>query len=248
MEIVFPPMKAGLLQLAWMMVGIFALAMLSACGPSEKRKAELAEQQRIDCLDKLCEGDVVPKHDLLKEEALKLNGQWFIGPKEYFSTGINGAGFEWWDHKILSSSMKRPPEAQALAVAGKGYDFSIEIFLRHHDGVMHGPSRYEHLQQAEAEGRLISKETPRPGLEIWHTRETDGLGPGLWYVATKFVATDPNGAVLSCRSGKLDRCVTAFIWRPGIAADMRFRSALSNDWPEIYKETIEILEELREVK
>src|SRR5690606_13042928 len=102
------------------------LACLQGCGPSEQRQAEIAEKRRIACLDTLCPGDVEPEHDRRKEVALKLNGQWYVGPREYFSS-IGRAGFEWWKHRSISSSMKRPPDMQALAVAGKGYDFSIEI-------------------------------------------------------------------------------------------------------------------------
>lgn len=222
-------------------------AFLTACGPSEEKKAQFAEKKRIDCLDKFCEGDALPKYDSQKEVPLKFAGQWFIGPKEYFSSGINGASFEWWDHKPISKGVPRPPGAQALVVAGNWYDISVEIFLRSHDGVIHGAPRYERLRKAEAEGRLISKAVPRPGLEVWHIRETDGVGSGLWYVATQYTATNPNGAVLWCEKSdrKLDRCVTAFTWRPGVAADMRFRAEHSADWPEIYEETIRILKQLR---
>lgn len=217
--------------------------VLAGCGPSEKQKAE---QQRADCLDKICEGDTVPKFDPSKEFVFKLNGEWFIGPKEYGGYGSR-LGFEWWDHKLLSSSMKRPPEAQALAVTGKGYDFSVEIFLQRHDGVPHGTNRYARLKQAETEGRLVSKTLLRPGLEMWRTQENDGGGPGLWYVATKYIDTDPNGSVLSCRDidPAYARCVTAFMWRPNIGADIRFRAKHAIDWPEIYQETQRVLNLLK---
>ena len=41
-------------------------AFLTACGPSEEKKAQFAEKKRVDCLDKFCEGDAVPKHDSSK--------------------------------------------------------------------------------------------------------------------------------------------------------------------------------------
>lgn len=225
------------------------LLLIAACGPTELQKARQGEDRRIECLDKICQGDAVPNYDLLNEVALKLNGQWYIGPKEYFSSGINGASFEWWDHKPLSRNMKRPPEVKALALAGKGYDISIEIFLRHHDGVMHGLSRYDRLRQAEEEGRLISKTTVKPGLEFWRTRETDGLGPGVWYVAINHVNQAPDAAVLSCRESdpQSDRCVTGFVWQSGIASDLRFQAKHSIDWLEIYQETVRILQLLKKV-
>ena len=214
---------------------------------SDKQLAEQAEKTRMECLDKLCPGDVEPKRDMAAAVALKLNGQWYLGPKEYFSTGIHGASFMWWAHKPLSSQMKLPPEVQVLASAGKADEVSVVMFLRSHDGIMHGPSRPSHLQQAEAEGRLISKDRPRPGLEVWRVRETDGFGPAVWYVATAYRDGDPNGAVLSCRDNnpQFDICTTAFIWRPGISADMRFRAKHALDWPEIYQETNRVLQLLK---
>jgi hypothetical protein len=225
-------------------------ALLAACGPSEEKKALFAEKRRLDCLDKLCEGDTAPRHDTMKEFAFKLNGEWFIGPREYGGYGGSFAFF--WPSKVpakRANAERQAPEFVPSA-AGQVSNFSevaIEIFLQHHDGVMHGPSRYEHLRQAEAEGRLVSKDSPRPGLEVWRTRETDGLGPGLWYVATQYITTDPNGAVLACRDGdpRFDRCVTGFIWQPGMAADMRFRAKHATDWPEIYREAARVLQLIR---
>lgn len=217
---------------------------LAACGPSEQRKAELAEMTRARCMDRICEGDIAPKRTP-NEVALKINGQWFIGPRKYF--GSNGASFEWWEHKPLDPALPRPAEAQALALKGHGYDISVEVFLRNDPGLMKEPSRYDRLRQAEAEGRLLGKTTLRPGLEMWRTTETDGLGRGLWYIATAYVDSDPNGAVLSCRDSnpRFDRCMNAFYWRPGIVADMRFRASHSVDWPEIYSEAMRILQQLK---
>lgn len=209
---------------------------LSACGPSDKQRAEFAEQRRIECLDKICLDDTPPQRQP-DEELLKLNGQWFVGPREYFSSaGV--AGFEWWNHKPLRPSLPRPSEAQALAVEGKGYDISIEIFFRHHDGVMHGLNRIDNLKLAEAEGRLVSKIAIRPGLEQWRLKEASGLAPGVWYVATAYVAKDPNAAVLWCKEGnrEFDRCTTASLLEQGIAWDVRFRAKHAQDWPEIYQE------------
>jgi hypothetical protein len=64
-------------------LSLVALSTLTACGPSEQQKAELAEKHRIECFDKLCEGDVVPKHDRATDFAFKVNNQWFIAKKAY---------------------------------------------------------------------------------------------------------------------------------------------------------------------
>ncbi len=227
---------------------VIAAAALLACSPSEQQKAQRAEERRIACLDKRCEGDVVPPRDYLKEEALKLNGQWFIGPSEYFSTGINGASFEWWDHRPLRPSEPRPAGAQAIAVAGNGYDIAIEVFMRAHDGVMHGPSQYQYLQAAQDQGRLLERSQLRPGLELWRVRDdTSGLPTTAWYVASNLRDGDGEPPVLGCddRDPKFDRCSMAFTWRPGIAVRLRFRGRHGADWPEIYQEVTRVLSLLR---
>lgn len=230
----------------WLALGVLALASL-VTGCDREAQQRRQEQQARECLDKFCPGDVVPERNMATEVAIKLNGQWYLGPKEHFSGGAGYIGFFWWEHKPISPWMVRPAELQAALADGRGYDYSIETFLRHHDGVTHGPTQFAFLKQAEAEGRLISKTTPRPGLEVWRIREDDGLGPYVWYIATEHVDKDPNGAVLACRGNnpKFDRCTTGFVWKPGIAADMRLRATHAPDWPDIYQETIRILNLLR---
>jgi hypothetical protein len=227
--------KVGLVLLACVGLGVWFGRSLEA----EREKAR--EQHREYCLDHLCEGDVPPNHDWLKEEVLKLNGQWFIGPKEYFSAGTNGAVFYWPSRTPGYRGGEYPERGQSFQ------DIAIEIFLRSHDGVMHGPSRYQALRLAETEGRVISKSTPRPGLEVWRVRDKSELRPFIWYVATNYREEDGEPPVLGCddRNPKFDRCNTAFIWKPGIAADMRFRAWHGVDWPEIYQETMRVLQLLK---
>ena len=225
---------------------LITLLLLTACVQSEQEKAKWAEEKRIHCLNHLCEGDILPKSDTMNDEILKVNGMWFIGPREYFSGGMNGAHFDWWNHKPLSSFTKPPAEVQALARKGDGYNISIEIFLRGHDGVKHGPSGYQLLMQAASKGEVLSKTTPRPGLEIWHVKDESILG-SVWYVATDHRKADGEPPVLWCsdHNPKTDFCTMAFILQPGISADMRFRATHGPDWPEIYGEMMRVFQLLR---
>jgi hypothetical protein len=236
--------KVGLVLLACVGLGVWFGRSLEA----EREKAR--EQHREYCLDHLCEGDVVPKYDPVKEFAFKLNGQWFIGPREYGGYGGSLAFF--WPSKTPRNKIHAERDAPEFVPSAAGrssnfYDVAIEIFLRSHDGVMHGPSRYKALQLAETEGRVISKNTPRPGLEVWRVRDKSELRPFIWYVATNYREEDGEPPVLGCddRNPKFDRCNTAFIWKPGIAADMRFRAWHGVDWPEIYQETMRVLQLLK---
>lgn len=230
-------------------LSVIAVASLVGCYPSEQRKAELAEMQRIECFEKICEGDIEPKRDEATETIAKINGQWLIGPKNYGSP-LHLAFF--WPSKTPARGEDAPRTApefipSAAGVNSNFYDVSIEIFLRHHDGGTYGPQRYERLLQAKREGRLTSRELLRPGLEVWRIQEPSRPGSGIWYVATSYVESDPNGAVLWCRdeSPANDHCSTAFRWHPGISADMRFSAKHRADWPEIYRETQRVLSLLR---
>lgn len=223
--------------------GLFAL-LAAGCEQSEQEKAMWAEEKRIDCLDKICEGDKPPKLDRPQEDVvMKLNGEYFIAPRAY-KKGFAGLAFYWPSKTPLTGRADGQPWPEQRE---KFYDVAIEIFLRHHDGRRYGPERYEFLRQAEREGRVLSKETPRPGLEVWRIREVNEPLVGVWYVATSYVDADPNGAVLWCRDENPahDRCTTAFFWRTGIAADMRLSGRHGPDWPEIYQETRRILNLLK---
>jgi hypothetical protein len=231
-------------------VWLIALTLLAACGPSEKQKAVLAEKKRVECLDKLCDGDVPPKYDPLQDTTLKLNGKWFIGPREYFSNELNGASFEWWEHKPLSSSARRPPEAQALALAGRGYDFSIEVFLRS-DNFPLAPHGYRLIEYAETNGLIAERKTLRAGLDAIRMRHVIGprgfyIDHVTYYVASNLVGTDGLPPVATCDNLRTDGGGgTGFLWAPGVWAGTRMNQKHCVDWPEIYLETVRILQLLR---
>lgn len=229
------------------LLGLVAVG-ISGCDPFKENRAIQAEQTRIACLDKFCEGDVEPKRDMATEVAIKLNGQWYVGPKEYFSGYDARAGFEWWEHKPISAAMKRPPEMQALAVDGKGYDFSIEIFLTTKPATYVGKSMYQALLDEERQGNLIEKRNLKPGLDAWRIKS---LGSeATWFVATHL--KDPSGdpPTISCRGVGTDnsRCSGGFIWiKPDVGASLRFRATHGPDWPEIYLETARVLALIKKV-
>lgn len=114
--------------------------------------------------------------------------------------------------------------------------------------MLHGPNRYQALLNAETQGRVISKNSPRKGLETWRVQdEIKGLAPAIWYVATELKDADGNSPVLGCDDvdPKYDRCTMAFIWQTGIAVDMRMRAKHGPDWPEIYLEITRVLQLLK---
>jgi hypothetical protein len=222
-------------------VCVGAALLLSACGPSEKEKARMAEERRLECLDKYCEGDVEPAHDPTQESLIKVNGHWFIAPKRY-AKGLAGLAFYW------------PSKDPVTSNSTKGQDFSdvaIEIFLRSNSTPLHGPSRYKALQLAQEQGRVLEKHQVRPDLEVWRVQgENKGLPPAMWYAATDLKDANGEPPVLGCHDmdPKFGSCTMAFGWKPGIAADLRFSPKHAQDWPEIYQEVVRVLNLIKEEK
>ncbi|MBT0571385.1 hypothetical protein KIK84_13705 [Curvibacter sp. CHRR-16] len=237
------------------LIGLVCLSM-SACGPSEKQKAANAERERIECLNTICQGDVQPERDYTKDELLKLNGQWFIGPQEYFTSGKNGGGF-YWPSKTPSYRGGDYPE-----MGEDFYQKAIEIFLR---GRARWPDpqavtpwinkgwegRFEELQK---KGYRIERQHLRPDLERVRFFDTQGKS----YRSEFFIATNekkplgmhvpgigcdaPTGnPVIDVDAG----CTGGFFWQPEIYVDFRLHAKHASDWPEIYQEIIRVLSLLK---
>lgn len=227
---------------------LFACALLAGCGPSAEKRAE---ERRVHCLNNLCEGDVLPKYDFSKEQAFKVDGRWFVGPREYVGYG-GRIGFEWWNHKPLSPSKKRPPEVQALVMKGKSGEITIDISFRNNN-IPSEPRGYQRIELAVRNDRILERRTIRPGLEVFRIKHEDATYRHLtdhfnYYVATNLVGADGSPPVASCNHRREDGSGgTGFMWKPGIWAQVRMNQRHCIDWPEIYTEVKRILELIREV-
>lgn len=225
------------------------LVLLAACGPSEKQKAQLVEQKRIECLDRFCDGDVEPKRDMLNEVAFKLNGKWFIGSTQYGNPNFGPMAF-YWPSKAASGDAAAASKAQEIVRNKVGgvdnfYDVAIEISVSTKLQTTVARSTYQLLIEEEQQGRVIEKHKVRDGLHVWKTQ--NGNIEETWYVATNL--KDPSGdpPVIACR-GKdptKSRCTGGFLWQPDIAVGLRFRATHGSDWPEIYLEIIRVLKLIR---
>jgi hypothetical protein len=222
--------------------------LLAACGPADADRHEVNQKNGLECLDKPCDGEVLPTFNPSKEAALKINGQWFVGPKKYYANGIPVASFEWWDHKVLDRNRPRPAEAQSLALQGKGYDFSVEIFFVPSNGFTQISDR-NLVDLAEKNGWIESRRNIKRGLEaikMKHVIGPDGyyIDHVEYYVATEIVGVDGRPPVTRCTEGAAG---TGFDWKYGISIGSRMSSKLCEDAPEIYSEIIKIVEQLKKV-
>lgn len=234
---------------------VFGLAqLLAACSPSPEDIAKYKEEERLRCLDHLCEGDKLPQYDYWKNALLKLNGQWFIGTKKYFSGGFNGATF-YWPSKTPGHTSGDFPE-RALVLAGKGDMAKVWIFLRHYPFPKPKTTVYQFLLNEEQRGLLLEKfMSPADDQEIWRVYDD----PSRKFVSRYYVAKNleyaPPGSgypVLSCRDRteyqESSTCTAGFMWREGISVDIRVHQRHAYDWPAIYQEIVRVLGLLEPVK
>ena len=232
--------KSGFLVFAGSLV-------IAGCGPSEQQQKASADETRVHCLDNFCRGDIVPTFDSANEFAFKVNGQMFIGPRK--DGGYGGAFAFYWPSRTPANQTNAAKVAPELLLSPAGtisntYEVEVEVFLRSNQRPAPGPSRYQALQIAANEGRVLDRGELRPGLEVWRVKDVNrGMPVALWYVATGLRDAEGDPPVLGCaeRDPKSDRCTMAFRWRPGISVDLRFRAKNAKDWPQIYEEVVRIL-------
>jgi hypothetical protein len=238
--------KLGRKKMHWL-ASIFLFFALSACGPNEKERAVIAEQEHIECLDKSCDGDVRPQHDWKTETVLKVNGKWFIAPRTYYS-GQRGAIF-YWPTKAPGFSVGEFKEQ----IQGKDFtDIAIELMFRSNN-IPPEPRGYKLIKLAEKNDWIASRKTIRRGLDAITMKHV--IGPSGYYLdhRTYYVATmqtDPDGfpPVGACNHDHpMNGGGTGFIWRPGIWVGVRMNQKHCVDWPEIYQEITRVLSLLRKV-
>jgi hypothetical protein len=234
-------------------VTLIAAALVAGCSPSEQQKAQWAKEKRLHCLEHYCEGDRPPQ--VAPEMVVqKLNGEWYVAPREYFG-GFGQAGFEWWEHKPLRPSAKRPVALQADVSAGKGYDYAVEIFFigrqRWIDSNEARPWDHDwwggRVAELEAKGLRMERVELNPELERVRFFRTDGTPyEQIYYLATGRQRIRGSGApVLACNvSAKPhpnDSCSGGDYWQPDVFARYRFRTRHAHDWPAIHDEIVRVL-------
>jgi hypothetical protein len=222
-----------------LMLIVFASLGLGACGPNEQQKAERAERKRVECLDKICQGDVEPPRDYTKDALLKLNGQWFVGPKEYFSSS-RSSGFYWPSKTPMFRGGDYPEKGQDF------YAIAIEILFRSNN-ISPAPRGYRLVELAEKNDWIDSRKTIRAGLDVITMKHVIGpddqyIDQVTYYAATQLKGIDGLPPVATCnhdhpRNGG----GTGFMWQDGVFAGIGMNQKHCADWPEIYQEITRVL-------
>jgi hypothetical protein len=205
--------------------------LVAACQPSPEYCAEWTRKNEVACLNRVCEGDILPKYDWKQSELLKFNGVWYLGPKKYYSSGIGGASFSW--------PLGAPESTQR----------SIDVFLNGRgswlipsDISAPRPKGKSILDQSREAGDLIERTSIRPGLDRYLVQHQTSYGPQPFalYVATdRSRITGEGWPTLYCRSN--GSCTSGDSLQLDLYADYRVEKADADDWPEIHSEIVRVL-------
>lgn len=195
-----------------------------------------------ECRDKHCEGDVPPTFDPATEVVLKIDGKWYIGPRELFVSG-NRAVFYWPSRTPHTG----PRDGSAFPEWGRPFDtVAIEVFLGS-PKISAPKSMYQVFEEVKRTGTVLGHEHPRPGLEIWRVKDVGRAHEEVWVLATSAKSPDGDFPTVSCRNVGTPhaRCAMGFLWMGSVSVDIRFHGNHAGDWPEIYSEATRILTLLR---
>lgn len=241
---------SGLMRVGWCGSLAAMLLLLAACERAEQLKAKRVEDRRVECLDKICEGDAPPKVGL-NDFVMKLNGQYFVVPNAY-SAGLASLAFYWPSKTPVTGG----PDGKSFPEFGQKYsDVAIDIFLtgrqRWSASEVEKPwdssSWRVHLGKLQVQGLRVEHTTLKPGLDLVRFRQPDDKPYGYaYYVATERQRIRGDGPpVLSCQVSTPpypgDVCTSGEFWQPDVYADFRFNIKHAPDWPAIHEEIVRVL-------
>lgn len=205
---------------------------LTACGPSEK---QLADQTQIECLDKLCYGDVLPKTSPANS-VVKIGGRYFSVPKEY-GNGLIGLVFYCPSKTPLTGPAH---EKDSLEKGLKPFHTRIEMFPKSTPAPI---ELSDLVATAVEQGRPTTPVSRSKDLEVI----TVQLRPEPTNQTSIFIArnaTFPSGkpAVAGCgRREPDDVCSAYFAWDKNLSVTVRFNQRHAEDWPQIYAEIARVM-------
>jgi hypothetical protein len=211
------------------------LLPLMGCGPSEQRKSELIEQRRIDCLNKICEGDVVPKTSP-GDVIIKVGGRYFSVPKVY-KLGFTGLSFYWPSKTPLTG----PPDGGHFPEKGRPFsEIAIELFLVGEPALI---ELSDLMVMAEKEGRPVTLRSQSADLDVMAVQLRDSSAEmSTIHIAKNMVYPSGKPAAMGCSHVREDReCSAYFAWGQGMHISVRFNQRHARDWPQIYAEITRIL-------
>ena len=186
---------------------------------------------------------------------MKVNGQWYVGPKEYGVGPERQMAFFW------PSRTPARGEAAASEVAKRPganpYGQLVEIFFRSEDKLIDAnpqtPRTNALIPLAEANGWISERTTLRKGLDRitmkpvetpWGTR----IDHVTYFVATELRGADGLPPVATCsKPDSGDGGGFGISWKQGVVVGTRMSQYHCSDFPEVYIEAVRVLNQLKKV-
>jgi hypothetical protein len=227
-------------------IAIVGLALLAtSCEPnSQGPSSGIRTGVSAPCPDSFCSGEALPPHDHLKQYPIKISGQWYLAPRNYFG-GTARAGFTWYAGKSYSATDTIPTGPESASHATTASAHSVEIFLSApRTGVKSVGS--ETIEWAERNGGVLKVTSLGPGLLRYEMNaiagpDGDRLDRFRYYVATKLQGPDGRPPVAKCESDYRGGGSFGIAWRDDIFVGVRMGQSHCAAFPEIYLEVIRIL-------
>ena len=120
---------------------------------------------------------------------------------------------------------------------------AIEIFIRSIND--HYETTRQTLEKAEISGKTTDRETIKPGLDRVNIQGDHRK----FYIATQLRSLDGKPPVMACSHDHVGHGgSTSFIWKPGISVGAGGNQKHCTDWPEIYSEVVNVLNQIKETQ
>ncbi len=231
---------------AYVRMVIAGLALLAtACQPnSEGASTGTGTGANAQCLNSTCSGEDYPPHDHLTQYPFKINGHWYLGPRNYFG-GAALAGFAWYGGRSYSTTDTIPPASQTASQTAPPVALRVLISLSA-PRLGAKATGSETIEWADRNGGVLKVTSLSPGLLRYEMNpivgpDGDRLDRFRYYVATELRGADGLPPVARCESDYRGRGSFGIAWRDNIFAGIQMHQSHCAEFPEIYREVIRIL-------
>ncbi|NKF23345.1 hypothetical protein [Solimonas marina] len=232
---------------AYLRVLLFLLAYigLTACD-SEQRTARYNERIKRECLNRICKGDRLPDFDKTTESVFKIGGHFLVAPSAYGFAPYGSAAF-YWPSKVPMRQGDRATEfiPSKPGVLSNYFDVAIEFFIKASDST---GETYGFIENAQKQKKMVRRKQIRPDLERVEVEDPVGVnGISTFYVATGQKTPSGLPPATACRDAyTYEACTSGFVWKDGLRVYVRFNHRHAQDWPEIYREIVRVLNQVKE--
>ncbi|MFC3146191.1 hypothetical protein [Piscinibacterium candidicorallinum] len=226
-------------------VGVGILVSILACHQHETTTPAPEPPQTV-----VTDADLANVGPLPTGYVLLRRGRYLLMAPAQYGFQQGPSGFQW---SLATRSRKLTPEEDyAARFQGQAYDYSVEFFLiipERPIGAL--PTAMEKIREIEKRVDMPARRKQlSEGLAVYEIGTEGVKNAQRIYIATNSldpISGQPVVAVCDV-SHRIGSCRASFRWKADLAIDVRFAQQHGRDWPEIYKNIIEVLKLVKEVE